>query len=211
MYPELQRTLGAIITDRTDLPADREARLRSIAKWIGMQLRSDRPAHLVFICMHNSRRSQLAQVWAAAAAGFNGLPVKCWTAGTEVTEVAPPVIDALAYTGFRIDGAGGFEDLQGFPRQNEFIVNWDDAIEPVVLYSKSIDDPGNPAGGFAAIMVCSDADANCPFVPGADQSFSLPYRDPKEADGSDQEERTYRQRSEEIAREMFKLMEFVQQ
>lgn len=208
MYPELQRTIGAIVTDRTDLLSDREERLRSIAEWIGMQLRADRTAHLVFICTHNSRRSQLAQVWAATAASFHGLPVRCWSAGTEVTEVAPPVIDALEHAGFRIDGAGGFEDLQGFPRQNEFIVNWGDAIESVVLYSKSIDDPDNPTGGFAAIMVCSDADENCPFVPGADQRFSLPYRDPKTADGSDQEERIYRRRSEEIAREMFRLFEF---
>src|SRR5690606_26288288 len=145
MYPELQRTLGAIITDRTDLPADREARLRSIAKWIGMQLRSDRPAHLVFICMHNSRRSQLAQVWAAAAAGFHGLPVKCWSAGTEVTEVAPPVIDALAYTGFRIDGAGGFVALHGLPIQYVFIVNWDDAIDHSMLPVQSIDVTAYPS------------------------------------------------------------------
>jgi arsenate reductase (thioredoxin) len=209
MYPELQRSIAAI-SERT-IPADREERLQRIAKWITGRLGRDLPVDLVFICTHNSRRSQLAQVWAATAASFHGLPIKCWSAGTEVTEVAPPVIGALEHAGFRIDGAGGFEDLQGYPRQEEFIANWDDDVAPVVLYSKSIDEPDNPAGGFAAIMVCSHAEENCPFVPGADQRFSLPYRDPKESDGTAQEERTYRQRSEEIAREMFKLMELVEQ
>jgi arsenate reductase (thioredoxin) len=211
IYPELQRTIGEITAGQQAIPAGREERLRPIAQWIKEHLNGDRPVDLVFICTHNSRRSQLAQAWAAAAAGSQGLHIKCWSAGTVVTEVAPPVIAALEHAGFRFDGAGGFEDPDGFPHQNEYIAHWDDDFDPVVLYSKSIDEPDNPAGGFAAIMVCSDAEQNCPFVPGADRRFSLPYSDPKESDDTAAEERTYRTRSEEIAREMFRLMDLVLQ
>jgi arsenate reductase (thioredoxin) len=207
MYPELQRTVGSILTDDRPLPGARMERLREIAAWIKDRLRRELPVDLVFVCTHNSRRSQFAQVWAATAAHFHALPITCWSAGTEVTQVALPVVDALEHAGFRIDGAGGFEDFDGHPRQQEYIINWDDTVDPVVLYSKSLDEPSNPSGGFAAIMVCAEADANCPFVPGADQRFSLPYRDPKESDGTDNESRTYRTRSIEIAREMFHLME----
>nr|MDQ3101538.1 hypothetical protein [Bacteroidota bacterium] len=118
MYPEHQRTIAAIITDDRALPDRREALLRPISDWIKEQQRGDLPADLVFICTHNSRRSLLAQVWAATAASFQGLEVKCWSAGTAQTEVAPPVITALEKAGFQFDGAGGFDDLQGYPRQD---------------------------------------------------------------------------------------------
>jgi arsenate reductase len=36
-------------------------------------------------------------------------------------------------------------------------------------------------------MTCSEADKNCPIVLGALDRISLPYNDPKEADGTPEE------------------------
>jgi arsenate reductase len=206
MYAAIQRTLGEFEGATESLPAERMARLRGIAEWIRRQREQGREAHLVFICTHNSRRSQFAQVWAQVAAHKNGLnDVRAWSAGTEATAVAGPVIETLEAQGFRMDGAGDF-DIEGNRIQTEYLVNFDDAVSPVHLYSKTIDEPDNPAGDFAAIMVCSDADENCPFVPGAAVRFSLPFEDPKVSDGTADEAKTYFERSKEIAREMMVVM-----
>ncbi len=207
MHPELQRTLQGLANYGHSIPPDRAERLDAIAAWIRDQHAKGDVVHLVFICTHNSRRSQFAQVWAEVAAHKYDLDrVRSWSAGTEATAVAGPVIAALEAQGFRMDGAGDY-DAEGNAIQTEYLVNYDDEVSPVHLYSKTIEEPDNPAGDFAAIMVCSDADENCPFVPGAAIRFSLPYEDPKVSEGTADEAKTYQARSHAIAREMLYMME----
>ena len=50
-------------------------------------------------------------------------------------------------------------------------------------FSKLFSDPANPEHGFAALMVCGEADAACPVVKGAAARISMPYLDPKIYDG----------------------------
>jgi len=54
-------------------------------------------------------------------------------------------------------------------------------------------------------MTCSDADEACPVVTGASSRFSITYEDPKDHDGTPEEEDKYNERSRQIAREMFYL------
>jgi hypothetical protein len=51
-------------------------------------------------------------------------------------------------------------------------------------------------------MTCSDADAACPIVFGAAERISIPYDDPKAADGTPDEAAVYDERCRQIAREM---------
>ncbi|MCC7503616.1 MAG: protein-tyrosine-phosphatase [Flavobacteriales bacterium] len=200
MHPELERSLRDLGSGVLTLTAHREAALGRIATWMKEQRAHLQPVHLVFICTHNSRRSQFAQAWAAAAAQHVGLTnVHTWSAGTEATAVAPPVISALEWSGFRLETE---DDGNG-----KWVLTCADEAEPIVLYSKTISDPENPSDAFAAIMVCSDAEQNCPFVPGASARFSLPYADPKVSDGTPDEQRTYLERSEQIASEMLHVMQ----
>ena len=55
-------------------------------------------------------------------------------------------------------------------------------------------------------MTCSDADVNCPFVPGAEFRKPITYQDPKESDGSTREVEIYDERCRQIATEMFYMM-----
>ena len=73
-------------------------------------------------------------------------------------------------------------------------------------FSKVYDGAPNPTQGFAAIMVCSDADRACPSVPGAIARFALPFVDPKISDGTPEEVATYDERCAQIAREMLYVM-----
>ena len=54
-------------------------------------------------------------------------------------------------------------------------------------------------------MTCSDADENCPFIPGAEKRIPLRYDDPKEFDDTPLEAQKYDERSRQIAAEMFYL------
>ena len=51
-------------------------------------------------------------------------------------------------------------------------------------------------------MSCSQADRNCPLVPGCAARIALPYDDPKDFDGTDREAAMYDERCRQIAREM---------
>lgn len=71
--------------------------------------------------------------------------------------------------------------------------------------SKLFDDVSIPQSGFAAIMTCSEADENCPFIPGAEIRIPLRYEDPKIFDGTESAASAYRERSEQIGAEMLYL------
>lgn len=153
----------------------------------------------VFICTHNSRRSQFAQVWARVAAlRFDVSGLYSFSGGTEVTAVAKPVVRCLRTQGFDISQTPPTGD------NPEYTVELTDR-ERVSLYSKRFDDSSQPDNGFVAVMTCSDADEGCPVVLGATHRWSLPFDDPKSSDGSAHEAERYRAASDTIARELFYL------
>jgi arsenate reductase (thioredoxin) len=73
-------------------------------------------------------------------------------------------------------------------------------------FSKHFGDPVNPGHGFAALMVCGEADAACPFVKGAALRVSMPYLDPKIYDDSKFEAVKYAERRDDIGRLMLSVM-----
>jgi arsenate reductase (thioredoxin) len=133
--------------------------------------------NLNFICTHNSRRSQLAQAWSHALAQEMQLPITSYSGGTEVTACHPNTIETLKRAGFSIQQT---HDVPNAPYE----IRWKQGT-PLTLFSKLFDDPINPNQHFFALMTCSDADENCPFIPGALQRIPLRYHDPKYADGTD--------------------------
>ena len=80
---------------------------------------------------------------------------------------------------------------------------------PVIAFSKVYDAPVNPSEGFVAVMTCTQADEDCPYIPGAALRVALPYDDPKASDGSTAEAATYDERCRQIATEMFYLFRSV--
>lgn len=167
--------------------------LEKLADYL-MQQKSN-PVKLNFICTHNSRRSHIAQIWAAAGAAYFGTPgVETYSGGTGATAFNPRAVAALQRAGFQIDNPGG--------KNPHYRVYFAEAHHPLICYSKTFDDPVNPKSGFAAIMTCSDADENCPFIPGAEFRLPLTYDDPKNADGTPEEAVRYDERVRQIGREI---------
>ncbi len=176
-------------------PPERRERLEELARAIAQA--PSQP--LVFICTHNSRRSQLAQVWArAAAARFGFDELRTHSGGTEATAFHANAVAALERAGFAV----GRGDEERNPTQT---VVGGDGVR-VSCWSKTFGDPANPQRGFTAVMTCAEADEACPFVPGAAARISLPYVDPKVADGTPDAARVYDERCAQIAREMLWVM-----
>jgi len=63
----------------------------------------------------------------------------------------------------------------------------------------------NPTLCFRAVMTCDEADEACPIVTVGSARISLPYEDPKNADGTPLEALKYDERCRQIATEMLWL------
>lgn len=202
LLPQLNAFTTALLQEFHQIPAERKALLHKLADYLVQQQNS--LARLNFICTHNSRRSHIAQIWAEAGAAYFGLAgVETYSGGTEATAFNPRAVAALQRAGFQIDSPGG----ENPPYQVAFAK----AYKPLICYSKTFDDPANPESGFAAIMTCSDADENCPFIPGAEFRLPLTYEDPKAADGTPEEAARYDERVRQIGREILYAMQFAAQ
>lgn len=189
------------ILEFDNIKNDRKILLKEISVYIKENLGIG--INLIFICTHNSRRSHLAQIWSQTAALYYDIEgIKCFSGGTEATAFYPSAVDALRKSGFTINHKGS----ENNPVYN---VQYDDSVEPLKCFSKVYNDDFNPKENFAAIMTCSEAEKNCPYIPGADKRFAVTYKDPKEFDGTDEEEIKYDERCGEISREMLYIFSTV--
>ncbi len=155
---------------------------------------------LNFICTHNSRRSQFAQVWAYYAAHYFNLPITALSGGTAVTAFYKNTISALQEVGF------GFRVLH-FDHQNPtYAINFDSTTSALLGFSKLYDNPINK-DPFYAITTCGDADVNCPYIPEAKERFHLGFVDPKAFDHTEKCKEAYLNTSTIIAAELYLLFE----
>ncbi|MDE2848418.1 MAG: protein-tyrosine-phosphatase [Gemmatimonadota bacterium] len=195
-YPDLIRYLQARLLESSQIPADRKKVLERVSAYILERLRNSKPARLTFICTHNARRSQMAQIWAQTAARFFDLRgVATCSGGTEATTFDPRAVSAMVRAGFRTERCTTEDNPV-------YLVHAGSEIPPVRAYSKAYLDPSNPQHGFCAVLTCSSADRDCPVIPSADRRVLVPYEDPKSADGTDREAEVYDERCREICREM---------
>ena len=187
-----------------EIPGDRRARLKEIARYVESRLAADGKARLTFICTHNSRRSQMSQIWAQTAAAYYGVPqVTAYSGGTEATAFDPRAVAALRRAGFTIEGRGGGENPV-------YEVRYGDKAPVIEAFSKLYHVAPNPGGDYCAVMTCSEADANCPVVHGASLRVAIPYEDPKDFDGTEHETAVYDERCRQISREMSYLLSLIE-
>jgi len=201
LYQQIQNTFASLNFDA--ISNKRRQTLQPLIDYIQTKVTENKNANLNFICTHNSRRSHLSQVWAQAAAHFYNLKnVYCFSGGTEATALFPMAAKTLKCAGF---------DIQTISEGKNpvYAIKYDENEHPIIGFSKTFDDPFNPKSEFAAIMTCSHADANCPFIPGAEKRIPVKYDDPKDFDNMPQQAEKYEERSNQIAAEMFYVFSMV--
>jgi arsenate reductase (thioredoxin) len=194
MYQKIRQFTQSLQNDFDLIPAERKALLQKITSYIQERYDKNLPINLVYICTHNSRRSHFGQVAAALAAQYYNLEkVNTFSGGTEATAFNPNAIEALKNIGFEVvsDGRGVNPIHQVSFGENT----------STTCFSKVYDDEANPKTDFAAIMTCSDAEQNCPFIPNVALRIGTTYEDPKKSDGTPQQAETYEARFRQIATE----------
>ena len=194
MFQKIKDHCDQLVKNFEMIPEDRKRILNTLTSYVQTKFDSNQPIQLLFVCTHNSRRSHLGQVWSAVAAAYYHIEnIQTFSGGTDATAFNPNAINALHLTGFEIktekDGLNPHYKVYFTPDLH------------TKCFSKIYNDPENPTSNFAAIMTCSDADENCPFITGADKRISLTYDDPKAFDGTPRQEEKYMERSNQIALE----------
>ena len=118
----------------------------------------ERKIRVLFICTHNSARSQMAE---AFLRDFGGDRFEVESAGLKPTAINPLVVEAMAELGY---------DLSQKGTQSVF-----ELYKACKIYDY-------------VITVCSDSDeAMCPIFPGVQRRWHWPFPDPSLAEGSHEE------------------------
>lgn len=182
---------------------ERKNDLAPLIGFIQSKIDTKNPVLLHFICTHNSRRSQFAQLWAKVAAFYYNISCETFSGGVEVTACNKRVINTLKKQGFIVN-----KSKKGDNPTYTLAIEGEDTLE---LFSKLVDHPSNPTKGFAAVMTCNHADENCPFIFGAEQRIPLRYSDPKIFDNTPKEVSGYQDKSVEIAAEMVYVFASIKQ
>ncbi len=196
MYGNLTKTINDTILTQV-ITDERKNVLQPLIDYLQQKNDKNETILLNFICTHNSRRSHLAQVWAQAAAHFYGIKnVESYSGGTAVTAVSPQVIQTIENQGFVTEKLS--DDNNPL-----YAIKYAATAMPMVGFSKKYDHFFNPKAEFAAIMTCSQADGDCPFIDGAEKRVPITFEDPKVADGTPEQSKVYAERSVQIAGEMF--------
>lgn len=195
MYPNIKTYVDGLTKEFKSIPQNRKEILEKITQYIAKKRVMGSPINLVYICTHNSRRSHFGQVWAHVAASYYGIKnVNTYSGGTEATAFNINAINALKRVGFNIKPIN-------IEKNTTYHVFHDDNESPSVCFSKTYDDAKNPQKEFAAIMTCSDAEENCPFIPGVELRIGTTYDDPKAFDNTPEQDAKYDERCKQIALE----------
>lgn len=192
MNLEIKNLCESLTKQFDSIPEKRKEVLEKITGYIQHRKDVKQPISLVYICTHNARRSFFGQIWAQTAASFNNIDnCTTYSGGMEVTRCHPNAIKALQNQGFEV-----------IVKENATNPIYELSFggdEKIICFSKLFNDKTNPSQDFAAIMVCSDAETNCPFIPDAALRISTTYDDPKEFDGTLNESEKYVERATQIA------------
>jgi arsenate reductase (thioredoxin) len=117
------------------------------------------PMRVLFLCTHNSSRSQMAEGLLRARGGER---FDVFSAGTHPRSVHPLAIRAMAEIGIDIGEAAGF-------------------------HAKGIEEFADQPPMDLVVTVCDEAAEECPFFPGARRQEHWGFPDPSAATGTEEE------------------------
>ncbi|SEL76629.1 arsenate reductase [Maribacter orientalis] len=195
LFTEIENIIGSL--NIANVTNERREILKPLIDFIQSKAATNKEIRINFICTHNSRRSHLSQVWSQTMAHYFDIKnVFCYSGGTEATALFPMAAETLRNSGFQIKTISKNENPV-------YSIKYADNEHPVIGFSKKLDDDFNPKSEFAAIMTCDSANEACPFVPGAEIRIPITFKDPKAFDNTPQQAEKYKERSLQIATELF--------
>ena len=211
IYPGLEVSLGKLAVENPEISDIHISARRDLVQAVCELKEKQDSVSIIMVCTGNSRRSMMGAAMGNAAVAYHGLDgIRFFSGGTKPSAFNPRAIRALREMGFVIhetgENAPPGADGEFNPCYN---VHWGIGNCFTREFSKRYDDLANPRKDFIAIMVCDEADMECPTVQGAFRRISAPFADPKEFDGTNQESARYAQRRDDLGRFMLSTFEMV--
>lgn len=204
MYSNIKKYCDNLICDFDLISAERKILLEKISTYINSKIQEGNFINLVYICTHNSRRSHFGQICAQVAANYYQIKnVNVFSGGTEATAFNINAIKAVERIGFRIK-------KQSNDSNPMYHIYYSEESKPIVCFSKVYNHSQNPKTDFVAIMTCSDAEENCPFIPGVELRIGTTYDDPKTFDNTPLQDSKYDERFKQIATETFYVFSLIE-
>ena len=207
LTPELRNHADFLATTYDMIEPEHFASMDQLSDWIAKNWQPNSELHVLTTCTGNSRRSILGATMGNLAATYYGFDnIRFHSGGTIPSAFNKRTIATLKEIGFQIEPTGK-EAERGDPKvpNSMFNVVWGKGMESIE-FSKSYKDKSNPQSGFAAILVCNEADSECPVVPGASIRISMTFLDPKSYDDGVFESRKYAERRDDIGRTFLAVM-----
>jgi arsenate reductase len=211
LLPRLASHARLLATGFDQIDETHRERSTELLEWIVKNYAPERPLSLLFVCTGNSRRSMLGSAMGNLAAAYYGLELRCYSGGTKPSAFNERTVATLQEIGFEVEVTGRHAERgpDGAPNPI-YKVCWGNPVNGLSLemeeFSKRYDDLRNPSTGFAAVLVCSEADASCPTVKGAAIRIAMPCFDPKLYDDTELESRKYAERRDDLGRLMMAVM-----
>jgi len=201
MFEKILETIQTFSEE--NISSERKAVLQPLVQYIQSKKDRKEAVRFNFICTHNSRRSHLSQIWAQTMASyFHQSNVVCYSGGTEATAMFPKIAETLHAQGFHIHTIAATENPV-------YTIKFAADEAPLICFSKTYNHPFNPEHSYAAILTCDSANEACPIVLGAEARFAVMYKDPKAYDHTEFQDEKYREKSLEIAQEMWWIFKTV--
>lgn len=205
LHHNVFKYLSNLENNFSGIPDERKKIIEKLSLHVAGKLGGNFGYGIMYVCIHNSRRSHFGQAWGAASAAYYGIhTIFTYSGGVEVTAIHLNTLAALQRAGWLISEISREEESNPV-----YYGQFSRHLPPVVFFSKKMEHRVNPEKNFAAVLTCGEAEENCPFVPGADVRISLSYSDPKTADGTPQEKMVYDERCRQIALENLYLFKKV--
>ncbi len=197
-----------LLTTQFDLIEERHrVAVDDLVAWLSLNYQPGKPLAVIVVCTGNSRRSILGSTMGNIAATYYGLPeIRFYSGGTTPSAFNLRTVATLKEIGVEVESSGKEASRGSSGEVNPiYRVQWGKGLE-ALEFSKLYSDAQNPQNGFAALMVCSEADAECPIVKGASKRISAPYMDPKVYDGATFEAAKYAERRDDMGRFMLSVL-----
>lgn len=206
LHPEIVAYFDYLTTRFDGISPEHEKAARQLAAWLSAGASSSTERAVLVVCTGNSRRSVLGAALGNMASTYYDLSsVRFLSAGRRPTALNPRAASALERIGVEIRATGELAQSGPSSEPNpKYLLHFGGSGATqerlrAVEYSKSLSEAAPPFP-FAALLVCNEADASCPTVPGAAIRIAAPFDDPKAFDGSPFEPREYDRARDEIGR-----------
>ncbi|MEM1135769.1 MAG: protein-tyrosine-phosphatase [Bacteroidota bacterium] len=186
------------------IPKRRKQSLGLVSELILPAIMAGRNIRFVFVCSHNSRRSQFCQIWAQVAALYYSVDhLLFYSGGTEGSSIHKAVIQSLKKAGLLIN-----KETKG--KNPHYIISAVQNQPLGTFYSKRITAKENPKENFCAVITCPEAEKKLNLEAGTHLQVSMIYDDPRKVDGTKHEQKTYDKLCKKIATEMLYIISHAQ-